>query len=67
MTCEEIGSGKHQRSAITDQQFETSLARYPYQSVARIDKDIEKRMFQIADRRLRIAAQSVPIRSPYRK
>jgi hypothetical protein len=49
--CNEL----NQQSAIADQQFGTSLTRYPYQSVVAYSKDIEKRMFQIADRRSRIA------------
>ena len=48
-------SRSQQQSAIADPQFGTSLARYPYRSSAGIDKDIEKTMFHIADRRLLIA------------
>jgi hypothetical protein len=33
--AKELESDKHQRYAITNQQFGTSLALYPYQSVAR--------------------------------
>jgi hypothetical protein len=45
-----LESGKHQRYAITDQQFGTSFFQYRFRCALPIEKDIELRMFQIADR-----------------